>query len=295
MSRVAVLGLGTMGAPIAGHLAAAGHSVQAWNRGTHRTAPAGTTQHTSLTDALTGADAVVLSVSDTPDVEALLLGAPGQPGAIDLLKSGAIIIDTSTIAPRATREMGELLAKKGILMVDAPVSGGSEGAQKGTLTVFLGGTQAAVSAALPYIETFAKTITHLGPLGSGQVGKAVNQIVISGTYLSLAEGILVGQKAGLDPQTLVTALSGGSARSWALENRWERMANDTYPLGFKVALHRKDLGIAIGLADELNVPVPTAMLVAHLEDELIQTGHGDEDLSALARRLRDIANEIDPA
>jgi 3-hydroxyisobutyrate dehydrogenase len=269
--------------------------VQAWNRGTHRTAPAGTTQHTSLTDALTGADAVVLSVSDTPDVEALLLGAPGQPGAIDLLKSGAIIIDTSTIAPRATREMGELLAKKGILMVDAPVSGGSEGAQKGTLTVFLGGTQAAVSAALPYIETFAKTITHLGPLGSGQVGKAVNQIVISGTYLSLAEGILVGQKAGLDPQTLVTALSGGSARSWALENRWERMANDTYPLGFKVALHRKDLGIAIGLADELNVPVPTAMLVAHLEDELIKTGHGGEDLSALARRLRDIADELDPA
>jgi 3-hydroxyisobutyrate dehydrogenase len=269
--------------------------VQAWNRGTHRTAPTGTTQHTALTNALTGADAVVLSVSDTPDVEALLLGAPGQPGAIDLLKVGAIIIDTSTIAPRATREMGELLAAKGILMVDAPVSGGSEGAQKGTLTVFLGGTPEAVKAALPYVETFAKTITHLGPLGSGQVGKAVNQIVISGTYLSLAEGILVGQKAGLEPQTLVTALSGGSARSWALENRWERMANDTYPLGFKVALHRKDLGIAIGLADELNVPVPTAMLVAHLEDELIKTGHADEDISALARRLRDIANEIDPA
>ena len=122
MSRVAVLGLGTMGAPIAGHLAAAGHSVQAWNRGTHRTAPTGTTQHTSLTEALTGADAVVLSVSDTPDVEALLLGAPGQPGAIDLLKSGAVVIDTSTIAPSATREMGELLAKKGILTVDAPVS-----------------------------------------------------------------------------------------------------------------------------------------------------------------------------
>jgi 3-hydroxyisobutyrate dehydrogenase len=284
-----------MGAPIAGHLAAAGHSVQAWNRGAHRTAPAGTTQHTSLVDAVNGADCVVLSVSDTPDVEALLLGASGQPGAIDILKPGALVIDTSTIAPRATREIGELLAQRGISMVDAPVSGGSEGAHKGTLTVFLGGSPEAVTLARPYLETFAKTITHLGPLGSGQVGKAVNQIVISGAYLSLAEGILVGQKAGLDPQTLVTALSGGSARSWALENRWERMANDSYPLGFKVSLHRKDLGIAIGLADELNIPVPTAMLVAHLEDELIRTGHADEDISALARRLRDIASEGEPA
>ena len=129
--------------------------------------------------------------------------------------------------------------------------------------------------------------------GAGQVGKAVNQLVISGTYLSVAEGILVGQKAGLDPATLAAALAGGAARSWVLENRWERMANDTYPLGFRVALHRKDLGIAIELADELNVAVPAAMLVATLEDDLIASGHGDEDLSALARRLRELADAMD--
>ena len=299
MSSVAVLGLGTMGAPIAGHLARAGHAVRAWNRSAARPTPAGTTRVATLEAALRGADVVVLSVSDTPDVEALLVGAAGGSAASDaasalaLLAPGALVIDTSTISPRATRAMGERLAAKGIDLVDAPVSGGSEGAQKGTLTVFLGGSDEAVAAARPYLECFATTITHLGPLGAGQVGKAVNQLVISGTYLSVAEGILVGKAAGIDPATLVAALSGGAARSWVLEHRWQRMADDAYPLGFKVALHRKDLGIAIALADELNVAVPAAKLVATLEDELVAGGHGDEDLSALARRLRELADAVD--
>ncbi|MEY2731344.1 MAG: NAD(P)-dependent oxidoreductase [Candidatus Limnocylindrus sp.] len=290
MSLVTLLGLGTMGAPMAGHLARAGHTVRAWNRTPGRPSIDGVTQVSSLRDALNGADAVVLSVSDTPDVEQLLLGTDG---AIHHLAPGAIVIDTSTIAPSATRRMGEQLARKGILMVDAPVSGGSEGAVNGTLTVFLGGSAEAVAAAQPLLTAFAKTITHLGPLGSGQVGKAVNQLVISGSYLSLAEGILVGQKAGLDPATLAGALSGGAAKSWVLENRWQRMAEDRYPLGFKVALHRKDLGIAIDLANEVGVPVPAAMLVAQLEDALIAAGKGGEDLSALANQLRRMADSID--
>ena len=290
MSLVTLLGLGTMGAPMAGHLARAGHTVRAWNRTPGRPSIDGVTQVSSLRDALNGADAVVLSVSDTPDVEQLLLGTDG---AIHHLAPGAIVIDTSTIAPSATRRMGEQLARKGILMVDAPVSGGSEGAVNGTLTVFLGGSAEAVATAQPLLAAFAKTITHLGPLGSGQVGKAVNQLVISGSYLSLAEGILVGQKAGLDPATLAGALSGGAAKSWVLENRWQRMAEDRYPLGFKVALHRKDLGIAIDLAKEVGVPVPAAMLVAQLEDALIAAGNEDEDLSALAHQLRRMADSID--
>ncbi len=293
MSDVTLLGLGTMGAPMAGHLARAGHSVRGWNRTAGRPAITGVTQVASLEAALTGADAVVLSVSDTPDVEELLLGVNGANGAIAYLRPGAVVIDTSTIAPSATRRMGERLAEKGILMVDAPVSGGSEGAVNGTLTVFLGGSGEAVAAAQPYLAAFAKTITHLGPLGAGQVGKAVNQLVISGSYLSLAEGILVGQKAGLDPATLVAALAGGAAKSWVLESRWQRMAEDHYPLGFRVALHRKDLGIAIELAKELGVPVPAATLVAQLEDALIAAGRGDEDLSALAGQLRRMADELD--
>jgi 3-hydroxyisobutyrate dehydrogenase len=275
---------------MAGHLARVGHTVRGWNRTAGRPAISGVTQVASLNEALTGAEAVVLSVSDTPDVEQLLLGAGG---AIHHLTAGAVVIDTSTIAPSATRRMGERLAQKGILMVDAPVSGGSEGAVNGTLTVFLGGSVEAVAAAQPYLTAFAKTITHLGPLGAGQVGKAVNQLVISGSYLSLAEGILVGQKAGLDPATLAGALAGGAAKSWVLENRWQRMAEDRYPLGFRVALHRKDLGIAIDLAKELGVPVPAATLVAQLEDALIVAGKGGEDLSALANELRRMADAID--
>ena len=148
MSNVTLLGLGTMGAPMAGHLARVGHTVRGWNRTAGRPSIPGVTQVASLREALTGADAVVLSVSDTPDVEELLLGTDG---AIHHLTAGAVVIDTSTIAPSATRRMGERLAQKGILMVDAPVSGGSEGAVNGTLTVFLGGSVEAVAAAQPYL------------------------------------------------------------------------------------------------------------------------------------------------
>ena len=290
MSTVAFLGLGTMGAPMAGHLSRAGFTVRGWNRTAGRAVIAGVAQVASLRDAALGADVVVLSVSDTPDVEQVLLG---PDGAAQHLAAGALVIDTSTISPSATRRIGEQLAARGVLMVDAPVSGGSEGAVNGSLTVFLGGTPVAVAKAQPYLASFAKTVTHLGPLGAGQVGKAVNQLVISGSYLSLAEGILVGQRAGLDPATLVGALAGGAARSWVLDNRWQRMADDRYPLGFKVALHRKDLGIAIDLAKELGVPVPAARLVAELEDALIASGSGDEDLSALASQLRRMADYID--
>jgi 3-hydroxyisobutyrate dehydrogenase len=293
MGKVSVLGLGTMGAPMAGHLARAGHTVRGWNRTPGRPAIDGVTQVAALNEALDGVDAVVLSVSDTPDVEELLLGPNAMGGAVSQLRAGAIVIDTSTIAPSATRRIGSRLAENDIFMVDAPVSGGSEGAVNGTLTVFLGGAPEAVAAAEPYLGAFAKTITHLGPLGAGQVGKAVNQLVISGSYLSLAEGILVGQKAGLDPATLAGALAGGAAKSWVLENRWQRMAEDRYPLGFRVALHRKDLGIAIDLAKELGVPVPAAALVAQLEDQLISSGKGGEDLSALAHQLRRLAAAID--
>lgn len=290
MSSVALLGLGTMGAPMAGHLARAGHTVRGWNRTPGRPAIPGVTQVASLREALIGADVVVLSVSDTPDVEALLLGAGG---AIEHLAAGSLVIDTSTISPSATRRIGAALAKRGIGMVDAPVSGGSEGAVNGSLTVFLGGAADAVALAEPMLRAFAKTITHLGPLGAGQVGKAVNQLVISGSYLSLAEGILVGQRAGLDPATLAAALAGGAAKSWVLDNRWQRMAEDRYPLGFKVSLHRKDLGIAIELAKEVGVPVPAATLVAQLEDALVAAGRGGDDLSALAHQLRRMADALD--
>jgi 3-hydroxyisobutyrate dehydrogenase len=231
----------------------------------------------------TRSDISVVCVSDTPDVEAVLFG-PG--GIVEGAARGSLVIDCSTISPDATREFGRRLAERGVAMVDAPVSGGSEGARLGTLTIFVGGDEAAVIRARPVLEAIGKTITHLGPLGSGQAGKAVNQVIISGAYLGVAEGIVLGMRAGLDPRRLVEALSGGSAQSWVLANRSGRMIDDEYPLGFRLALHRKDLGIALELARGLSISLPVAALTASLEDQLLAEGHGDEDMSVLAHAIR---------
>ena len=174
-------------------------------------------------------------------------------------------------------------------MVDAPVSGGSEGARDGTLTIFVGGEAEAVKRARPILSAMGRTITHLGPLGNGQAAKAVNQVILCGAYLGVAEGMVLAMKAGLEPKALVAALSGGAARSWVLENRSGRMIDDEYPLGFRLALHLKDLGIALQLARETGATLPVAGLTAQLENGLSAEGHGDEDMSALARAIRDLS------
>jgi 3-hydroxyisobutyrate dehydrogenase len=173
--------------------------------------------------------------------------------------------------------------------VDAPVTGGSEGAQKATLSILVGGSDADVARARPVLEAMGKTITHFGPVGSGQVAKAVNQVVIATGYLAVAEGLVLAMKAGLDPEQVVTALSGGVAGSWILANRSGRMIANDYPLGFRVELHRKDLAIALGLAREIGVSLPGSSLVAALEDGLIARGHGAEDQSSIARVIRELA------
>jgi 3-hydroxyisobutyrate dehydrogenase len=199
------------------------------------------------------------------------------------------VIDCSTISPSATRSFGERLVAKGITLVDAPVSGGSEGAQKGTLTIFVGGEAKDVERARPVLEGMGKTITHLGPLGCGQASKAVNQVILAGAYLGVAEGIVLAIKAGLDPEQLVTALSGGAARSWVLENRSGRMINNEYPIGFKVKLHHKDMGIGLGLAREVGASLPVAALFDQFLAGLEAQGHGDDDTSAVARVIRELS------
>jgi 3-hydroxyisobutyrate dehydrogenase len=173
--------------------------------------------------------------------------------------------------------------------VDAPVSGGSEGAQKATLTIFLGGDAAAVERARPILEHLGKTTTHFGPVGSGQAVKAVNQVVIAGVYLAVAEGMVLSMKAGLDPEQVVSALSGGVAGSWILTNRSGKMIRNEYPLGFRTSLHLKDLGIALAMARELGVALPLAALAAQLENGLVARGYGDEDMSNLARTIRELS------
>jgi 3-hydroxyisobutyrate dehydrogenase len=284
--RVAVIGLGTMGAPMARHLIEAGHQVVVHNRTRAREEPLaalGARRAESPAHAARGAEAVLVCVSDTPDVEAVLEGPEGAAGA---LEPGALVIDCSTVSPSASAQLAARLAERGIGMVDAPVSGGSEGAEKGTLTIFAGGRDEDVARAMPVLEAFGRRITHLGPSGSGQMAKAVNQVMIAGTYATVGEGIALAEAAGLPLERLVEALSAGAAASWVLENRAGNMIAGSYPLGFKTALHRKDMGIALEEAERLGRKLSVSEQVAREEDDLIAEGHGDEDVSALARIAR---------
>ena len=285
--RIGFLGLGTMGAAMAANLARAGFAVTAWNRSPDR-APAldglGVGRSTSPADVARSTDIIVVCVSDTPDVEAVLFG---DGGLAEGARAGSLVVDCSTISPSATRGFASRLADRGVALVDAPVSGGSEGAQKATLTIFCGGAAEDVERARPVLAAMGKTITHVGPSGAGQAVKAVNQVILAGTYLGVAEGIILAIKAGLDVEQVVEALGGGAAQSWVLANRSGRMLANDYPLGFKVALHRKDLGIALDLAREMGAELPVAELAADLETDLIAKGHADEDMSALARIIRE--------
>ena len=286
MDRVGFIGLGTMGAAMAANVARAGFPLVVWNRTPGRAGELrelGAEEAPSPAELASRVDLVVTCVTDTPDLAEVLFDeagvAAGEPRP-------AVVVDCSTVSPIATRAFAAQLDERGVAMVDAPVSGGSEGARKGTLTIFVGGEESSVKRARPVLEAMGSTVTHLGPVGSGQAAKAVNQVIIAGTYLGVAEGVVLAIKAGLDLDALIPALAGGAARSWVLENRSGRMIADDYPLGFRVSLHRKDLGIALEMARDAGVTLPVAGLVAQFENGLVAQGHGDEDMSALARVIR---------
>jgi 3-hydroxyisobutyrate dehydrogenase len=278
-----------MGVAMAANARRAGFEVSAWNRTPGRAGDLpdlGVRILDSPAAVAAASDIVITMVSDTPDVEAVLFGANGvAEGA----KAGTLVVDMSTIAPTPTREFAKRLGEAGVHMLDAPVSGGSEGAKKGTLSIFVGGDAAHLERARPVLESLGTTITHVGPIGAGQAVKAVNQVILAGTYLGVAEGIVLALKAGLDVDQVVGALSGGAAQSWVLANRSGRMKDNDYPLGFKVALHRKDLGIALGMARELGASLPVSALAEAIEAGLIGQGHADDDMSAVARAIRGLS------
>ena len=285
--KIAVIGLGTMGAPMAANLLKAGFKVVVHNRTRAREealALQGAARAASPKEAASGADAVLTCVSDTPDAEQVILD--GQSGVIAGAARGGLVIDCSTIAPAGARRIASRLAERGVGFVDAPVSGGSEGAIKATLAIMCGATEEDFKRAKPILEKIGKSVVHVGPVGCGQIAKAVNQIVIAGTYQSIAEGLCFAKKAGADPSRVVAAIENGAAQSWVLANRSKNMREDRYPLGFRVKLHRKDLAIALQTAREVGLPLPSASYVAAVEDGLIAQGHGDEDMSAIARTVR---------
>jgi len=232
---------------------------------------------------------VLTCVSDDPDLEKVVLGADGVAST---LPAGAVLVDCSTASPSLARKLAERLAVDGRLFVDAPVSGGSEGAEKGTLTVFLGGSDESVARAMPVVQAFGARITHLGPAGSGQAAKAVNQVVLAGVYAGVAEGVVLAERFGLPAEALLEALGAGAADSWVLRNRASNMVSGAYPLGFRTSLHLKDVRIALREADALDLPLEVARLVSEVEARLVEAGFGDEDVSNLARHVR--GEDADP-
>ena len=289
MENIAFLGLGTMGSAMAANIAKKGFHLTVWNRTPGRAgelAELGATEADSPASAASGSDVVVTCVSDTPDVEAVLFG---EDGASAGLGPGSLLVDCSTISPSATRLFARRLAEQDVAFVDAPVSGGSEGARKGTLSIFVGGEAGHFERARPVLAAMGTTITHVGPVGAGQAVKAVNQVILAGVYTGVAEGIALALKAGLDPELVVGALGGGAAQSWVLTNRSGRMIANDYPLGFKLALHLKDLRIALDMARESGTVLPITAIVEQLEAGLVNAGHGDDDVSAVARSIRGLS------
>jgi len=285
--KVAFIGLGTMGGPMALNVMKAGHDLIIHNRTRHKEellAAHGAKRAASPGEAALEAEVIITSLSDTPDVEEVVLG---NNGIIHGARPGSVVVDMSTISPDATRKIEQVLRAKGIKMIDAPVSGGSEGAKQGTLAIMVGGDPEDVARVMPVLKAIGTKITHVGPIGAGQLTKAINQTIIAGVYLSVAEGMVLGLKAGLDMDKVVEAIGEGAAGSWVLTHRSKNMINNNYPLGFRVRLHHKDLGIALETAKKLGVTMLVAALMDQIETGIVARGYGDEDVSAVARSIRE--------
>ena len=281
-----MVGLGAIGLPMAVNLHRAGFTLQVHTRS--RTAErsadlAGAVACASPASVAQNVDVLLVCVSDDKAVEEVLFGADGAAAS---LRKGCVVLDCSTIAPATAIACAERLANTGIHYLDAPVTGGSEGAVAGTLTLLVGGETGALDRARPLLEVIGSSIHHFGSVGTGQQAKAVNQVLVAGSYTAVAEALALGQQMELPMQAVVEALKTGAAGSWALNHRSAAMLNGEYPLGFRLDLHHKDLEIALASGHKVGLDMPVTDLVLQLEAELISRGHGHEDVSTL-RRLYD--------
>ena len=284
--KLAFLGLGVMGAPMARHLAAVGHDVTVYNRSPAKAAAwvaahGGRSADTAAA-AADGADVVLACVGADADLRAVTLGADG---AFAAMAPGAVFIDHTTVSAAIARELAEAGTARGLHVVDAPVSGGQAGAENGALTIMCGGTAEAFARAEPVIAAYARRIGHMGPAGSGQLTKMVNQLCIAGVLQGLAEGLAFGTAAGLDIGQVVAVISKGAAQSWQMENRAATMAKGDYDFGFAVDWMRKDLGLALDEARRLGASLPLAALVDQFYADVQAMGGGRQDTSSLLRRL----------
>ncbi|PIV25872.1 MAG: 2-hydroxy-3-oxopropionate reductase [Anaerolineae bacterium CG03_land_8_20_14_0_80_58_20] len=285
MQRIGFIGLGIMGRGMTRNLLKAGQDVTAWNRTAARMdefAAAGAKTASSPADLAARCDVILVCVSDTPDVEQVLFGVNGVGAGV---KPGALVVDHSTISPQKTVEMAKRLNAQGAAYLDAPVSGGSEGAAKGTLSIMIGGAAADVERALPVLQAYGKTITHVGGQGAGQMAKLVNQILVVVNQLAASEALLFAQSGGLDLAKTLEAVKSGAAGSWMLANRGPQMIVRDFRPGFTIDLQQKDLRLALEAADEMGVPLIATSLVFQLYRTLQAQGLGSEGNHGLVKAL----------
>jgi 3-hydroxyisobutyrate dehydrogenase-like beta-hydroxyacid dehydrogenase len=287
MAKVAFLGLGVMGAPMAGHLVAKGHAVTVWNRTRAKAEAWGAAYPGAVADtpaqAAAGADFVMACVGNDDDLRAVCLG---PEGAFAGMAAGAIFVDHTTVSAEVTRELATVARAQGAGFVDAPVSGGQAGAVNGQLSIMCGGTEGDYAAAEPVMAAYARICRRLGDSGAGQLAKMMNQICIAGLMQGLSEALAFGQKAGLDGAAVVEVISQGAAGSWQMANRHKTMLADQFDFGFAVDWMRKDLGICLATADRIGARLPVTALVDQFYKDVQLMGGGRNDTSSLIRRLK---------
>ena len=288
VARLAFIGLGVMGTPMAGHLAIkGGHDLTVYNRSRAKAqawvAKFGGKAAGTPAEAAQGREIVFCCVGDDPDLREVTLGADG---AFQAMAKGAIFVDHTTASAKIARELAAEATKRGFAFLDAPVSGGQAGAENGALTVMAGGNAQAFERAKPVISHFARAVTLLGPSGSGQLAKMVNQICVAGVLQGLAEGINFGLKAGLDMKLVLDVITKGAATSWQMENRGETIVDDKFDFGFAVDWMRKDLRICAETACATGADLTVTKMIDGFYAEIQKMGGGRWDTSSLIRRLR---------
>lgn len=287
---VGFIGLGIMGRGMCHNLLKAGYDLLVWNRTAGKMAEfitAGAKPAHSPADLARQCSTVLICVSDTPDVAQVVLG---ENGLLDGIQPGSLVIDHSTISPKVTREIAGTLASKAVHFLDAPVSGGSEGAARGTLSIMVGGETDSFQRALPILQAYGKTITHVGRHGSGQMVKLVNQILVVINELAVCEALLFAQTGGLNLTTTVEAVKNGAAGSWMLANRAPQMIARDWRPGFTIDLQQKDLRLVLEAADQLGIPLLTTSTVFHLYRTLQAQGLGSEGNHALIKALENMTH-----
>ena len=290
MKRIGLIGLGIMGRPMAQNLLKAGYPLTVYNRSrgpAESLAAMGAAIAGSPREVAAVSDVVITMVTDTPDVEQVILG-PG--GVIESARPGLVVIDMSTISPKVTRSIASRLSAAGAEMLDAPVSGGDKGAREATLTIMVGGEERIFDECLPVLQALGKKIVLMGGSGAGQLTKLANQILVAGNMMGVCECLVFAKKSGLDPKRVIDSLSAGAASSWSLINLGPKAADGDFAPGFKIKLLQKDLKLVLSSADELGMSLPSTSAAHQLYNSLEASGRGEEGTQALIRVYEQLAS-----